>query len=407
MISTVIAKPTKECNADCSYCSSPPDNQGYWSVDQFRIMWDRLKDRLTDECSWIWHGGEPMLLSPDFYRECYKIAIKDKPDIKFAMQTNLLLYKSTRWKDLFENEFGSRVSTSFDPDEVNRTIKGSASKYSKAFYSKLNEVLHDGFRPMVIGTYTDSSAHLTHKMYELSKSYGDRAFTVRYNYRYPAGREANSEVKDIMSPKVYGEMLIDIYNRWIKETPAFVITPLDQMFKGAIDATYSVQQCPWTADCGGRFLSIQPNGDLYNCSEFADLDNENYRFGNIFNGTIDDEKSKKVVNFYNTVDDEKFIDGALNTPAARLMKRRSFDLPEDCKTCRHFHACHGGCMRDSLLYDRGLGGKFYYCQSWKMTFDRIKESVMTGEADNALIKYGKNPEKVRMFVSGHLTDNLC
>jgi hypothetical protein len=52
-------------------------------------------------------------------------------------------------------------------------------------------------------------------------------------------------------------------------------------------------------------------------------------------------------------------------------------------------------MRDSVLYGKGLGGKFHYCASWMMVFDRIKRSVASGEADAAIEKYGQDPVSVR------------
>lgn len=37
-LSTVIAKPTKDCNADCEYCSSPPDLTGHWTLKNSRKL---------------------------------------------------------------------------------------------------------------------------------------------------------------------------------------------------------------------------------------------------------------------------------------------------------------------------------------------------------------------------------
>ena len=79
----------------------------------------------------------------------------------------------------------------------------------------------------------------------------------------------------------------------------------------------------------------------------------------------------------------------------RLMRRRRTHLPFDCTQCRHFNECEGGCMRDAVLYHHGLGGKFHYCESWMMVFDRIKNSIQTGEADQVIAKYGIDPNLVR------------
>jgi len=98
-----------------------------------------------------------MLMGPDFYRECAAYVESQNRKINFSMQTNLLLYKSKRWKSIFEEIMGGSISSSFDPDEKNRTIQGSSEKYTKTFMRKIQEVTEDGFRPLVIGTYTEKS----------------------------------------------------------------------------------------------------------------------------------------------------------------------------------------------------------------------------------------------------------
>ena len=385
MITTIIAKPTKDCNADCQYCSSPPDHQGGWSFEQFKTMFDRLNPQLHEHATWIWHGGEPMLLSPEFYRKTAEYAWSIKPNLKFSMQSNLLLYTTNKWKGIFEDIFKGEISTSFDPDEMNRTIKGSTEAYSRQFYKKIQNVLDDGFRPLVIGTYTEETAHYGVKMYEKSLSYGEQAFSIRFNYRYPAGRVSGEGAA--ITPETYGNMLIDLYDRWIKELPPFLITPLDQMFKKIIDKSSS--SCPWTRACGGKFVSILPNGDVYNCGEFSDLENPDHRFGNLLEGWVSTNKPKQIVNFHvRPKSKETFASEMMTTYPARLMARRRVNLPADCKTCRHFAECEGGCMRDAELFERGLGGKFYYCQSWKMVFARIKTSILNGEANGVLRKMG-------------------
>lgn len=55
-------------------------------------------------------------------------------------------------------------------------------------------------------------------------------------------------------------------------------------------------------------------------------------------------------------------------------------------------------MRDVVLYERGIGGKFMYCRSWKMVFDRIKQSILSGEADRLLRSRDVNPEDARARV---------
>ncbi|MDU8351247.1 radical SAM protein [Pseudomonas syringae pv. actinidiae] len=394
MIYTVIAKPTKACNADCSYCSSPPDDANAWSIEDFKNIFDRVSPGISDSCYWIWHGGEPMLQGPDFYQEAYEYAIKTKPNINFSMQTNILLYKSKRWKSIFRDIFQGRISTSFDPEVHLRTIKGDAKKYETQFRKKLAEVLEDGFEPLVISVFNEANASKMIEMYDWASQSRGNTFHVRFNYQYPAGRA--SDLGDIIKPKTYGENLLEIYERWIAEFPPFDVVPLSQMLQKVIGG--DVDQCPWTNSCGGKFLSIEPNGDLYNCGDFADLGDEKYRFGNAKNLTISGTKKENIVGFYRKEDPANFVKKVMSSPAVHLMSQRRVNVPSDCYSCRHYKECQGGCMRDAELYGRGLGGKFYYCESWKMVFDRIKSSILSGEADNLLTEMGKDVDAIKAHV---------
>lgn len=393
MISTVILKPTKNCNADCSYCSAPPDHEASWTIDEFKLIFDKLERELDDYATLLFHGGEPMLMGVDFYTQAWEYVHLKKPNVSFSMQSNLLLY-SNKWKPIFENIFKGSISTSYDPDEKDRTVNGSSEKYTKMFFKKINRVLEDGFKPLVIGTYTNDTIHLVKDFYEKSKSHPSGSFSIRINYRFPAGRI--SELEPLLLPETYGKVLIELYDKWITELPDLHITPLDQMFLKVMNVNMS--QCPWTKRCGGSFMAIEPNGDVYNCGEFADLNKEEYRYGNIRENWVPGGKKMDVVNLVKIVSPQELASKMLNSNAARLMKQRTYNLPKDCITCRHFKECEGGCMRDAELYDRGLGGKFFYCESWKMVFDHIKESVISGKADQLMKKYGFDVSEKKAYV---------
>ena len=381
-ISTVIIKPTKLCNADCSYCCAPPDGAPKWSMDEFRRVFDALEPRLHPAATLIWHGGEPMLLGPDFYREALSYARSRHPGIRFSMQSNMLGY-NRRWNDVFRDVFGGSISTSWDPDELCRTVKGSAELYSRLYHSRMQQILDDGWRPKVISTFDDGTIHLAHDVYDRALAAASRGQTydIRLNYRYPAGRA--SEEGPSISPETYGRVLLEIYERWIAETPDFLVTPLDQMFKKVTGD--ELARCPWAKGCTGRIIGLEPNFDVYNCGEFADLGDPAFRFGNLI---------------------EDGIDACLTSPAARALATRQFRHPDSCKTCIHFQECEGGCMRDSALFGRGIHGKFQYCESWQEVFSRIKESILTGEADAALAKFGHDPDALRTAVRHRLRHGL-
>ena len=382
-ISTLIIKPTKSCNADCAYCAAPPDGADKWSIDDFTRAFEAMEPRLHPAATFIWHGGEPMLLGVPFYEEAYAIVRQRLPRAKFSIQTNLLSYNS-KWNTAFKDIFQGSVSTSWDPDGTNRTIKGNAELYERVYQSRIGRVLEDGWRPKVISTFDEESAPLMHKAYDmaLASSLKGHTHDIRLNYRYPAGRAAGEG--ESLTPETYGRVLLEIYERWITDLPDFLITPLDQMFLRVVGK--EVVRCPWAKACTGRIIGVEPNFDIYNCGEFADLGDETYRFGNLLTDGIN---------------------ACMTSPAARMLAKRPALLPDSCKTCVHFAECEGGCMRDSLLYGRDLGGKFQYCESWQEVFSRIKESILTGEADGALLKFGLDPENTRSRVRHNLAQGLA
>ena len=323
-----------------------------------------------------------MLLGPDFYREAWSMVRSRLPRARFSMQSNLLGYNS-RWKTIFSEVFDGSISTSWDPDGKNRTLKGNADLYERIYQERIRRVLADGWRPKVISTFDEESAPLMHRAYDLALESDSRGHThdIRLNYRYPAGRAAGQD-GDIL-PATYGQTLVEIYDRWIVDLPDFLVTPLDQMLLRVLGLESG--RCPWSKACAGRILGIEPNFDVYNCGEFADLADPTFRFGNL----LDDG-----------------IDACLSSPAIRALSRRPLTMPESCKSCIHFAECEGGCMRDSALYGRGIEGKFAYCESWQEVFSRIKESIISGEANGAIAKYGHDPIAMQARVLGLLRHGL-
>lgn len=365
MINSIIIKPTKMCNAACTYCAAARGAFRKWSLDDFKRVYDKLLPHLNGQGTFIWHGGEPMLMGPDFYIGAWEYVSQHTPQMRFGMQSNILAYETEAWRDVLTGIFARSVSTSFDLDPGGRVFRGSYEAYAERFFEKLELMFEDGFPAFVISTYTDESAHLAHKMYDMARDYEARGhlFNLRFNYRYPAGKLAGRKTQ--ITPENYGQMLVELWERWIEDAPAFTLVPHAQLLEKIIDSR--VSRCPWTANCGGGMVGIEPSGDIFNCSSFADLEDPDYCFGNIF---------------------ENAVTELFSSEPAKAMRRRRARLPQECRDCHHHDTCHGGCMRDSLLFGGGLYDKVYYCESWKMILGRMKEDLAAGRADRLLSTNG-------------------
>jgi radical SAM protein with 4Fe4S-binding SPASM domain len=353
------------CPAQCSYCSAASLGKEKWSFDDFKFYFDKLVDYLPEniKSSWIWHGGEPMLLGPDFYLQCYDYAKAKRPKMQMSMQSNLLLYDSAKWKDVLCKVCSGAVSTSFDPDCTGRIYNGSAENYTKLFFEKLQMVKDDGLDVSIIGTFTSEMYHknLHMSFYEMSKSMGEQSVGIRYNYRYPAGRAKGKG--DFITPEDYGKMLIEVYDRWVVEAPPFAVIPHVQLIEKILKKNELTGRCPWTNECSGRFIGLETNGNVYNCGCFADTEDEKYLYGNLKSQEFDEIVSSKP---------------------ARELRRRKVKIPLECRQCSEFDICRGGCARDSILFGGGLYDKTYYCDAWKMLIARIKQSIVSGEAIRAI-----------------------
>ena len=359
-LQVALLKPTRLCNADCAYCCSPPQAiaSPAWTDPMVLRIAQFLAARAVPGVSLnvIWHGGEPMLLSPSFYRRAFALFTEAFAAagalFHFSIQTNLLRY-GPKWRSLFSDSglFGGRVSTSYEPYGT-RTVQGSVERYDRLFAARFTAALDDGLEGFVIATLSGPLASATrtaHALYDWSlqryRATG-RGFAVRLNYRTATGR-ALAMGDSLLTPRQYGELVLEVADRWLADGEPFDLVPVTQM---ALSKRTVSGFCPWTDACGGTFLAIEPSGDLFNCTDFADLDDPTHVFGNIFNVASPEP---------------------LASPAARRHRRRALSLPAACRACPHLAACHGGCHRDSVAAGRGFGGHFPHCDSWTLIFDWI------------------------------------
>ncbi|ELP5898538.1 hypothetical protein QTV49_000412 [Vibrio vulnificus] len=109
-ISVVLTKPTKACNADCSYCFAMPYDKDRWTIDRFKSYFDKVEPYFQEPVQWIWHGGEPMLMGVDFYRETESYARQSGLNIKFSIQSNLTMYTEDKWLSYIKEDINRQYS---------------------------------------------------------------------------------------------------------------------------------------------------------------------------------------------------------------------------------------------------------------------------------------------------------
>ena len=99
---------TNACNFNCNYCSVGNNNSiSNLNIDYIKKFINGTKALLeykhNENLNIIWHGGEPLLITIDVYRELqdYIINTLKGIDVKFSVQTNGSLINE-QWIDFFK-----------------------------------------------------------------------------------------------------------------------------------------------------------------------------------------------------------------------------------------------------------------------------------------------------------------
>lgn len=101
----IIIKPTNNCNFDCLYCyNAGASTSRVMSVEEAKRIINKVYTASDDRTiRFIWHGGEPLLMGEDFYRNILEYTQEIESSsrrIKHSIQTNGFLLR-TEYIDLF------------------------------------------------------------------------------------------------------------------------------------------------------------------------------------------------------------------------------------------------------------------------------------------------------------------
>ncbi|KDM89949.1 radical SAM protein [Photobacterium galatheae] len=366
-ISVILAKPTKACNADCSYCFAKPYDRDRWTIDRFKAYFDKIEPYLQEPVQWIWHGGEPMLMGVAFYREAERYARKSGLKINFSMQSNLTLFQEDKWLSYIKNDINQRISTSYDIDEVSRTISGNSEKYNDRFFGALDTLMDNRITPFVIGVFDDSNIDQASDMYALSKKYEEKygvGLDFRINPKVDRFGEGFSGAFQL-DPVRYGQKLVELLDDWLDDKDAnFTITPIDSFIRFYFNHGQNTT-CPWTNKCAGTFLNIEPNGDVYNCDDMVHYTGFDFKYGNLDNDSME---------------------AILSSDPLKELTTRMHQIDPYCAECEFYYACRGGCGALSQLNKKVGDGRYPYCATNKIIFGHIKSLSESGRTEDLLRK---------------------
>jgi len=229
--------------------------------------------------TFIWHGGEPLLLPRSFYLaalEAQRDLARQDQMIQNNIQTNGLLLDEKWLEFLTANRF--HIGISMDAlswlHDSNRATPAGHSSYADV-RGTLTRLMEHRVNFGLLTVVTPEALALGAEMFDALVGLGVKQFDFLpcVDLDPQTGTVGPLHV----NPADFGKFLIDVLHRWFEvDDPDIKVRFLDNILCGALGGEATL--CKLSGDCAS-FLTVMPDGDLYPCDSFMGV--EEYRLGNL------------------------------------------------------------------------------------------------------------------------------
>jgi radical SAM protein with 4Fe4S-binding SPASM domain len=263
----------------------------------------------------VWHGGEPLMLPPDYFYEAGKVLDEILPGHKETIQTSMIPY-SNKFNNLIQDRFGGHIGTSIDFSQ--RKIGDSSNRYLDALMKKINLARSNGFSvtPGMVPTKLEIGRES-----EIVDWFYANEFPEINIDRYNSYKGDINEFLHRPNNAEHSQFLIAIYEAMAKYVVSHKNPPV---FRQIIDGIKGVLKGypgdRWGGSCQKDFLVVEPNGNTNNC---PDKSTREPSFGNV----------------------SISVDDVLKSPARKKwIKTHTFEhMNRHCPTCEYNSWCGSGC----------------------------------------------------------------
>ncbi|MFA0813691.1 dynobactin maturation radical SAM/SPASM protein DynA [Microbulbifer epialgicus] len=349
---TNVIKPTHACNLACTYCYNEDDRTKRMSINTLESTikntceYARAKNE-SGKVDFIWHGGEPMLVGLDFYKQAIKFQERYKKSLKFenVMQTNGTLIDS-RWCDFFvEEKFHVSISIDGvkhvnDVTRINRKGEGSFDNVFEAIQLVKKYQIPLG---VCLVLNKINVPHLD-EIYDFLR---DEQLNFNVIPMTNSG-DAVASIGEIgLTPKEYAEGWIKLYDRWFYDERHGSILCSDFANKSAGVLGGRAMDCIGAKNCSMNTVSTDHNGYVYPCATMSP--DPEWVYGN-----INDSSIKELMQSDN---------------AQKALQRKT---DEHCLECKWLNVCNGGCISRADKFFGTIDTRDYYCSGLYQIYEHIE-----------------------------------
>ena len=356
---TLIFKETEACNSNCIYCDviarKKPKTISMQRVEKvFGYINEYLEKYPNEQFSIVWHGGEPLVVGVEFYREVLRIEDRLCPNTKHRInhdiQSNLTLL-TQEMVDVMKQMGMKRVGTSYEP---HKGIRGFGKERDSDAYNRLF------FRGIELLEKTDMSWGF---IYVVTKNVIDKPleiFRLLTNFKVKGGFQLhpvysykNEDINNVgITAKEFADFLGAIFKEWWPRRERY---PYVEPFFSYLNHYTSGGPvcCSESGQCAYSHIYIGPEGEYSHCGRSSDWDV--FEVGNIDNMSI--------------------VQAFKQSYRKELASRSEYLQNNDCKGCPYFKMCHGGCPLDGWNITDSILSKTEWCVSKKYFLQHYFEPI--------------------------------
>ena len=317
---------TNKCNLHCGYCYAIEKNQSskFFSFDMFKKIVDAIAYHASSKhIEIIFHGGEPLLASPEFFQDCLEYAIKvmetNHKTVDFGIQSNLTLM-TNQMLSLMER-FNMSVSTSIDGPE---DIHNAARQKWQTTMEWMRKIKSRGLKVSPIAVCSRHNHRMIGDIFSMFDSLDVRHIQVNI------ATSNVSLVPDSPFTPLSADDIFEVYKDILQYGPQYHIKEekMSQMIRhyyGLSVRNLKALGCgnPF-CHAGSTMIVFTPDGKMYPCSPCVSLDGhgQDYSLGTFGDPTVDENYFPRLQRFHEK--SEHYLSECQYCPAARICE---FDCP--------------------------------------------------------------------------------
>jgi radical SAM protein with 4Fe4S-binding SPASM domain len=345
-------KPTNFCSVGCEHCYLPESVRAEKLVMSDATLIDaantlkemaKRQGRGSADILIVWHGGEPLMLPPDFYFKAGEILDEIIPGHMETIQTSMIPYNK-KYDNLVRNRFAGQIGTSIDFSQ--RKIQSSSERYLDVLMKRIEHARNQGF--IVIPGMVPTKAELGNAKY-IVDWFSANGFAEINIDRYNSYKGDINEFVNRPSNKEHASFLVAIYEEMAslyfsgKPFPVF-----NQIVDGVNGVLRGNPGDRWGGSCQRDFLVVEPDGETNNC---PDKSTREPSFGNVSVSVDDVLKSSR---------------------RKKAIKHQTFEhMNAFCPTCEFNSWCGSGCpITPNAIESEGD------CSGYKSFLLHIKEKAI-------------------------------